>query len=53
MMDMIEVTDDREALLSLLAKKLEANPKAVSFLFGQNRDDERSITIPDFRTLQD
>lgn len=52
MTDMIELTNEKEVLLSLLAKKLEANPKDVSFLFGQNRNDELNVVIPDFRTIQ-
>ena len=53
MKDTTARTDERDVLLSLLAKKLETNPKDLSFLFGKNRNDVGNVLIPDIRTMQD
>jgi len=53
MKDTIERSDEKQVLLSLLAKKIEVNPKDVSFLFGKNRNDVGNVLIPDIRTMQD
>ena len=52
MKDSIDRTDEKEVLLSLLAKKIKANPKDVSFLFGKNRNDVGNVLIPDIRTMK-
>ena len=53
MKDSIDRTDEKEVLLSLLAKKIKVNPKDVSFLFGKNRNDVGNVLIPDIRTMKD
>jgi len=53
MADTINLLDDREVLLSLLARKLETKPKNISFLFGKNSNNENDIAIPDLRIFSD
>ena len=49
----LPIIEDKELLLDLLAKKLKAKPKAVSFLFGANRNNEEDFAIPDIRARLD